>query len=166
MTLLRMRLNPYRAFVHQQEKERAAAAAAEAARVGAEADRARALEEMGEIRLIGRKHYIVKDGEVFEIAPPRDRRGGILHVTTPRDIMRAVTTTDPRFQVAVIRALRGPRAFASTNEAEEHWAAIEEAEIVGEARRRLAEEQRVAAAADAAAAREARIRAAMENLRP
>jgi hypothetical protein len=111
--------------------------------------------------LIGRKNYIVKGGEVFEITPPRDRRGHILHVTTPRDIMRAIATTDPRFQVAVIHGLRGPRAFTSVAEAEAHWAAVEEAQVVAEARRRLAEEERTRAAAAEAAALEARIQAAM-----
>jgi hypothetical protein len=166
MTLLHMMIGPYRRRQWANEQARKAAEAAAEAKARAEAERVRAVEELGEIRIIGRKIYIVKGGEVFEIIDHHHAHV-LQHGRNPDESQRArfisqlITLT-----AAQIRMLRGPRAFASTNEAEEHWAAIEEAEIIAEARRRLAEEQRAAAAADAAAAREARIRAVMQNLRP
>jgi hypothetical protein len=148
--LINDRLLPYRTKVYEQEKKRKETEAVAAAAARAKADRDLALEELGEIRLIGRQYYIVKDNEVFAIAnqtvPPR----------TPRTA---------GLTCAQIRVLRGGRAFANMNEAEAHWAAIEDQWIVAEARRRLAEEQRIAAAAADVANRENRILVAMQNLR-
>jgi hypothetical protein len=188
MGAIRDRLLPYRTHVYEKEKARKAAEAAAEVKARAEAERVRAVEELGEIRLIGRKHYIVKDGEVFVMGPHPNHtigqteyivRDGAVFERNPRPVRHHPSVIPPparplpadlslfllHLTTAQIRSLRGPRVFASTNEAEAHWTAVEDAEIIAEARRRLAEEQRVAAAADAAAVREARILTAMQNIR-
>lgn len=150
------------------------------------------IKELGEIRRIGQTTYFIKDGEVFDIDSTVLNRLsiGLKHTTHKNDKLARYElirmNRDPHgrrlglssmqeqdfscFTADEIRTFRGPRAFASTNQAEAHWEALmearraaeEEAEIVAEARRRLAEEERAAATA----AREARIAAAMQNLRP
>jgi hypothetical protein len=61
--------------------------------------------------------------------------------------------------------IRGTKRFDSVKEAEEFWMANEEASILAEARRRLAEEERLSAEAVKAAKRETLIQAAMIRLR-
>jgi hypothetical protein len=184
MGAIRDRLLPYRTHVYEKEKARKAAEAAAEVKARAEAERVRAIEELGEISLIGRTHYIVKDGDVFAMNHPIGQnlyivRDGAVFERNPRPVRHHPSVIPPparplpadlslfllRLTAAEIRALRGARVFSSTNEAEAHWTAVDDAEIIAEARRRLAEEQRVAAAADAAAAREARILTAMQNIR-
>jgi hypothetical protein len=99
--------------------------------------------ELGETRQIKSHYYFVKNNVVYQKKPSPYH-----HFNNPEAIL----------------ALRGPKQFDSIEEAEEFWVAREEAQIIAEARRRLAEEERLAAEAAKAAEREARIQAAMTRL--
>lgn len=147
-------VSAWRQHAYEKERERKAAEAAAAAKEQEEADRLRAIEELGEICKIGQAFYFVKEGVVFNI-------NGYSLESLTNGFRVCGTSMFNGLPLSELRTLRGPRAFGSTNEAEAHWVAVEEDKIVEEARRRLAEEEKRATEE----AREVRIRHAMENLR-
>jgi hypothetical protein len=169
----RLEIHKYRELVCKQER---ACKVAEAERVRAETESARiaterqsAIADLGEIRKIGKQNYLIKNNEVFQITDVSLIHGHIPIRRTVRDCYLSQMPNITLSQITAhlktahqIRQLRGSRVFATIEDAEAHWIAVEEAEIIAEARRRLAEEDRLTAIAD----REARIREAMQRLRP
>lgn len=138
--------------------------------------------ECGEYRRIGLRWYIVKDGEVFDIADiVKDakimnnlRMEGRVHGVSMKkravvEESTPITSADNSAALGLtpydVSRLRGIKCFSSVVEAEDHWAPImkarEDAEIEAEARRRIA----IEAKETAKAVREAKIQAAMKRMR-
>jgi hypothetical protein len=133
------KLGYYRALEFYREKAIKKREEDEAKKAREYKERKLAILERGELSIIGRKSYYVdKYGVVFDVNHPSGYPCYHESTMTP----------------AMIMAQRGKHCFNSVREAEMFWGVHEEAKIMAEARRRMAEEDY-----------EARVKAAMARLR-
>jgi hypothetical protein len=189
MGLIHHKIRPYQQIAYEQKKAKKAAEEAKIEYERILCQIKHAIVELGRIREIGKGCYIVKNREVFEVTNSRAEDSIDLHIikiiSNSEDIMsnsnsviisrwcRIEPTTAPsteriaymRGKLAAIARMRGRRMFASEEDAVAHWDAIEETKIIAEARRRLAEEERLAKEAADAELREIKILVAMNKLR-
>lgn len=166
VALMRYKISAYHLQYTKEEQTRRAEETAKTERERMVSEITQTIDELGEIRKIGKGLYIVKNGEVFEINSSLPFAPYIIQsINNPRcissysEIISKLCGGVPT--PTTIAKIRGSRLFASVEEAIARWDANEEAQIIAEARRRIVEEERIAATAE----KEKRIQSAMNKLR-